>query len=1048
MKVAAVLLFLFGAIIGIATFVENDYGTQTAKALIYNAQWFEAFLLYFILILLYNIFKYKSYKSKMSVFIFHIAFLVIAIGAAVTRYVGYEGIMNIREGESSNTMVSNVKVLQLDVMSNGESQHFEQELLLSSMTNNHFSKTLNVDGKEVNFELLNYLPAAEKQLEPNVNGKVRLELMISNGQGNETVRLAEGNHHDAGTFMLAFNHTAHGEATKPVLNIMTKEDGTLQIQSDFDMKTLSMETRQEENLTKGQHLFEKRKLYQFENNAIVLKEHHEKSIIKYGSAGLKNVAGKPELATFKVSVGNTSKNVDLLAYTGNQGKVETLELGGVDIRLSMGAKVIKLPFSLKLVDFQLERYPGSMSPSSYASEVELTDKSQGIENLPYRIYMNHVLDHRNYRFFQSSFDRDEKGTVLSVNHDPGTLPTYLGYILLTIGMIWNLFDKAGRFQKLLRGAKKLQGASLLAIGFMALNFTTPLQAASLPALDVNSSKVIQSYNVKEIEKFGKLVVQDHAGRMKPVDTLAHEVISKLTGKSSVYGVEPVAMLLGMTVEPNFYQTLAMIKIDHTRIAKELGLEEDVKYAKFSDFFTANGQYKLSQQIAQSVRKKPLDKNLYDKELVKVDERLNIAYMTYTGALLQIYPKPHDANNKWMNPQDAIEQFPSEVGKMVRLMMVYLFEGTDNLVKDGNASKFDQATHLIKLYQEKFGSAVLPSDSAIDIEVQYNKLGLLSKLVPLYLLVGVVLLIAAFINVIKTSFSIKTVTKISWILIVIGFMVHVIGMGMRWYIGDHAPWSNAYESIVFIAASTVVAGLIFARQSPFTLGATALLAGVTMAVAHLNFINPEITNLVPVLKSYWLMIHVATIISGDGFLGLGSILSLLVLILFILKQEGKENIERSIKELTNIAEMSLIVGLFLLTIGNFLGGVWANESWGRYWGWDAKETWAAVTILVYATVLHLRFIPKFNNPFAFNVASLWAYSSVIMTYFGVNYYLSGLHSYAAGAPVPIPTWVPYALVGLLLLTLFAAKSVERLKTVLWILLPYIVFGLFIRYVVMQ
>ncbi|MBU1669095.1 cytochrome c biogenesis protein CcsA [bacterium] len=1048
MKVAVVLLFLFGAIIGIATFIENDYGTQTAKALIYSAKWFEVFLLYFILILVYNIFKYKSYKTdKWSVFIFHMAFLIIAIGAAITRYVGYEGIMQIREGESSSKMVSDVKVLQLDVSSGSDKKNFEQPLLFSSMTKNSFLERLTVDGKEVVFELLDYLPAAQKILQADPNGKMLLELMISNGKGNENIRLSEGEHYDAGTFMLAFNHPAHGDPNKPVFNISSKE-GKLEVHSDFSMQTLSMESREEANLTKGVNRFEMKKLYQFNGNAVVLKEQHEKSIVKYASPSLKTVAGKPELATFRVSVGEESQTVDLLAYNGNQGKVNELQLGGVDIRLSMGAKVIALPFSLKLIDFELERYPGSNSPSSYASDVELTDESEGILSLPYRIYMNHVLDHRNYRFFQSSYDKDEKGTVLSVNHDPGTLPTYIGYLLLTIGMIWNLFAKNGRFQKLLRGAKKLQGASLLFVTALALSYSTPIQATGLPTLDENSSRVIHAYDPESIEKFGKLVIQDHGGRMKPVDTLAHEVVAKLSGKSSIYGVEPSSILLGMTVQPQFYQNLAMIKVDHTRIAKELGLSEGAKYAKFSDFFSTDGTYKLSQQISESVRKKPLDKNLYDKELVKVDERLNVAYMTYMGTLLQLYPKPHDTNNKWMNPEEAIKNFPKEISGMVRMMTVYLFEGAGAIQKDGNTTTFDQATHLINLYQKKFGSEVLLLESEIDMEVSYNKLGLLSKLVPLYLLVGIILLIASFVNVIKPSFSLKWITRISWFLIVLGFIVHVVAMGMRWYIGDHAPWSNAYESIVFIAASTVVAGLIFARKSPFALGATALLAGVTMAVAHMNFINPEITNLVPVLKSYWLMIHVATIIAGDGFLGLGSILSLVVLILFILRKEGKENIDQSINELTKIAEMSLIIGLFLMTIGNFLGGVWANESWGRYWGWDAKETWAAVTILVYATVLHLRFIPKFNNPFAFNVASLWAYSSVIMTYFGVNYYLSGLHSYAAGAPVPIPTWVPYALIGLLVLTLLAAKSVEKLKTVIWILLPYIGFGLFIRYVVMQ
>ncbi len=1038
MKVAVWLLFLFGAIIGGATFIENDYGTQTAQALVYSTRWFEVFLLYFIMVLIYNMVKHKSYKvKKLSVFIFHTSFLIIAIGAAITRYVGYEGIMQIREGQSSNTMVSNVKVLQLDVMSAGDKEYFETPMILSSMTKNNFTKHMNVDGKEVSFELIKYLPSAVKTLVPDPKGKMVLELKIANGKGgSEDVQLTEGEEHDAGSFLLAFNHEAHGKATKPLFNI-TSKDGKLEVTTEFPLNTLSMITREEANLTKGVNSFEMKKLYQFGENAVVLRKAHEKSTKQYISSSLKTEGGKPEMLTLKVSSGEKSEEVNLFAYTGNQGKVTELNINGVDIAITLGAKVIKLPFSLKLIDFELQRYPGSNSPSSYASDVELTDKEAGIESMPYRIYMNHVLDHKSYRFFQSSYDKDEKGTVLSVNHDPGTLPTYLGYFLLALGMIWNIFAKNGRFQKLLRGARKLQGLSAAVALLFALSFTTPLKAASLPALDDNVSKIIHNYDKESIHRFSKLLAQDAGGRMKPIDTLAHEIVSKLTGKTSIYGVEPSAIFLGMTVDPNLYQNIPMLKVDHTRIAEELGLDASVKYAAFSDFFTKDGAYKLSKQISTSVRKKPLDKNKYDNELVKVDERLNIAYMVYTGALLKIYPVPHDTNNKWANPEDAIKNFPQEIGKMVRMMTMHLFTGVGTYQKTGETKDLQNGIHLVELYQKKFGSDVLLSDAQVEMEVKYNKLGLLSKLVPLYLLVGILLLVAAFIHVIKPVFSMKWIMRIAWSFAIVGFLVHVVGMGMRWYISGHAPWSNAYESIVFIAGATILAGLVFAKRSPFTLAASLLLGGITMAVAHMNFINPEITNLVPVLKSYWLMIHVATIISGDGFLGLGSILSLLVLILFILKKDGKENIDRSIKELTNIAEMSLIVGLFLLTIGNFLGGIWANESWGRYWGWDAKETWAAVTILVYATVLHLRFIPKLNNPFAFNVASLWAYSTVIMTYFGVNYYLSGLHSYAAGAPIPLPSWVIPSVIVLFILTLVAAKTKENIKIALIVLSPLVI-----------
>ncbi len=1015
MKVAVATLFIFGVTIGIATFIENDYGTETARALIYSAKWFELFLLFFTLLIIYNIIKYKSYKrEKLSIFVFHFAFIIIAIGAFITRYYGYEGIMHIREGQSSSTMVSNIKVLQIDAIKGDERKHFEKQVFFSSMTKNHLSTTLNIDNKDIEVKLIRYLPTATQELVADPKGKKVVALKVSSGSRGKDIYLFKGKSYDASSFIINFEDKSLKETNIPIFNIVDKGD-KLEIKTDFNLTTLSMESGKEQNLSKGINSFEKRRLYRFNQNMIVLRKVYDKAKLEYVSHSLKTKSTLPEMATFKVSVGDKSKIVNLFSYSGEEGEVKSLNFGDIKVNISLGAKVINLPFSLKLIDFQLERYPGSMSPSSYASEVELTDREKGIENMPYKIYMNHVLDHRNYRFFQSSYDRDEKGTILSVNHDPGTLPTYLGYIILAIGMLWNIFAKKSRFQKLLARAKKLQNTTLALLILGAL----PLYSSNLK-LDNNDSKVVKSIDNSVIEKFARLSVQDRRGRMKPIDTLAHEVVAKLSGKTTIYGVSPTAIFLGMTINPRFYQHIPMIKISHTRVAKDLGLPKDTKYAKFSDFFTPKGEYKLAKEVSISARKKPLDKNKYDTELIKIDERLNIAYMVYTGNLLKIYPIPHDKNSKWVIPQKAIEGFPKELSTVIRQMTSYLFQGIDDGVKTNDWSHAKQAIEMIGLYQKKFGSKVILSKEHIDMEIWYNKIGLLSKIVPIYLLVGIFLLIFSFINVLKPKFSLKWIMKIAWSVTIVGFILHVIGMGMRWYISGHAPWSNAYESIVFIAGATIVAGLFFAKNSPFTLAGTTLLAGITMAVAHMNFVNPEITNLVPVLKSYWLMIHVATIISGDGFLGLGSILSFLVLILFIIRGKNKR-IDLSIKELSSISEMSLIVGLFLLTVGNFLGGVWANESWGRYWGWDSKETWAAVTILIYATVLHLRFISKLNTLFVFNVASLWAYSSVIMTYFGVNYYLSGLHSYAAGEPIPIPNWVYYFIATLALVTILAYRN---------------------------
>ena len=1023
MKMAVLMLFLFGVIIGGATFVENDYGTQTAQALIYKTIWFEVFLAYFIAILVYNMIKVKSYKTKLPVFLFHFSFLIMAIGALVTRYVGYEGIMHIREGDTSNIMVSDVKVLQMHAVNGDKSATLEKELYFSTMTGNYMTKSLSVGDKEVTMELLKYLPTVHEEVIPSKEGKKLLELKISTGQKGEIYFLSKGDKKDFGSFYVGFDIIPTTD--KPTF-LITEEGEGYKVSFPFVLKTLNMNDKTSGELKGGENDFKNRMLYRFGANAIVLKDVHAKAILRLDSHDIKTQGGQAEYMQWKVSVGDASKIITTKPYKGKTGQLNKMDLDGVHIDIRIGAKLIDLPFSIKLEDFELERYPGSMTPASYSSKVVLIDKEENV-NMPYHIYMNHILDHRNYRFFQSSYDGDEKGTVLSVNHDPGTWPTYIGYILLTIGMIWSLFFPGGRFQKLLKGARKLQSsaAGVALVALLALN-PQNLNAAS-PTIDADVLKTMQSYSLAHTKNFGTLPVQDHQGRMKPMDTVAHDIVSKVTGRSALYDLEPTQMLLGMIMQPELYQKVPMIKVGHKKIAVSLGLPENTKFAQFSSFFSeADGSYKIFNSVTEASQKKPLEKTQYDKELIKIDERVNVAFMAYQGSLLRIYPKPNDANNKWMAPMDAIKEYPKEQVNEVRLSISAYFQMVGEGLKTGNWSNADLAIRGIRKYQEKYGAEVIPSKSHIDMEIKYNKFGLFGKLVPLYLVLGLVLLIFAFINVIKPSFSMKWIMRIAWAIFAVGFVIHLTGLGIRWYISGHAPWSNAYESIVTIAAATMIAGIIVARKSPFALAGAAILAGVTMGVAHMNFINPEITNLVPVLKSYWLMIHVATIISGDGFFGLGSILSLLVMILYILRgKNGNKNIDRSIKELTNLSEMGLIIGLFLLTIGNFLGGVWANESWGRYWGWDSKETWAAVTILIYATVLHLRFIPSLKSNFIYNAAAMWAYSTVLMTYFGVNYYLSGLHSYAAGDPVPIPMWVYYAVAGLFVLTVLAARN-RKLK----------------------
>jgi cytochrome c-type biogenesis protein CcsB len=295
----------------------------------------------------------------------------------------------------------------------------------------------------------------------------------------------------------------------------------------------------------------------------------------------------------------------------------------------------------------------------------------------------------------------------------------------------------------------------------------------------------------------------------------------------------------------------------------------------------------------------------------------------------------------------------------------------------------------------------------------------------YFLIGILLITVVIINLFKEKKLLQLTIKFFTSLIIIGFIAHTAALALRWYISGHAPWSNGYESMIYIAWATILSGIIFAKRSILTLAATAVISGLLLMVAHLNWLDPEITNLVPVLKSYWLMIHVAIITASYGFLSLAAILGLIALWLIIFTNSNNKNkLKNTLSELTIINEKSIEIGLFMLTIGTFLGGVWANESWGRYWGWDPKETWALVSVLIYSFVLHMRFIPPLRSQLTFNTVSMFAIWTIIMTYFGVNYYLSGLHSYAAGDPMPIPVFVYYLLVIMLLSAVFAKLKFKK------------------------
>ena len=1022
MRLMTILILLFFVAIGYATFIENDFGTQTAKALIYNTTWFELIIVLLSINMIANINRYKLWrKEKWPVLLFHISFIMIVIGAGVTRYVSFEGMMSIREGEQSNLIVSDRTFLQINVHNNAYQYSYDKPLLLHNyegplefLKSNKFNQDVKFLDNNISIDYFDYIPNAVDTLIIG-EGIPTLTIVLAGANGRETHYLQEGR---AKRF-LGLNFS-FGTPLPGHVNFFYQND-ELMVQLPSDGEFMRMADRFQGSVKKDsiQPLM-LRSLYMVDGQNFVIPVMNEKATLTH-YAGV-NPEGQEMEDLLKVVVRSNGEE-QLIELFGDKGFVSNrnqFQLGGLNFSLSYGSKYYQTPFFIGLNDFQLERYPGSNSPSSFASEVTLID---GEEKTNHRIFMNNVLDYQGYRFFQSSYDQDELGTVLSVNHDFwGTWISYLGYLMMTVGMVATMFSKKTRFASLRKKLDDLRlKRTLSLILFVSLSSSILAQSSS----SVDSLIQANAIDKNHADKFGRLVVQDDGGRLKPFSTTTSEVLRKVSRKSEYKGLNSNQVVLGMLQNPYLWQLAPMIKVNNDELQEKLGLED--KFTSFLSFFSDEAKYVLTNDVEVAYAKKPAERSKYDKEVMNVDERVNICYMVYNGSFMRLFPIPDDNNNKWISPSMNQALLMGDDSLFVNNILPIYYKSLQQALNDGDYEVPNNTLTAIKNYQLKFGSVVYPSDMKIESEVFYNEFKVFNRLSYYYAIVGLIMILLLIQQILKERKWRNYIIKFAFVLVGIGFLAHTVGLMGRWFISGHAPWSNAYESVIYIAWATILAGFIFSRKSLMTVAATAILSSLLLMVAALNWLDPEITNLVPVLDSYWLIIHVAIITASYGFLALGALLGFLNLILIVIQSStNKSRISNSLKELTFINEMSITTGLFMLSVGTFLGGVWANESWGRYWGWDPKETWALASMLIYIFVLHMRFIPKIKGIYAFNLASIVAYSSIIMTYFGVNFYLSGLHSYAKGDPMPIPSFVYYSIVIVTLVAVLAKWRQKQLR----------------------
>lgn len=534
----------------------------------------------------------------------------------------------------------------------------------------------------------------------------------------------------------------------------------------------------------------------------------------------------------------------------------------------------------------------------------------------------------------------------------------------------------------------------------------------------NYDSLIQVNKVSEshASKFGKILIQDLGGRMKPVNTFSSELIRKVSKRENYNDLNSDQMLISIMQTPVFWYNVPMIflKRGNDSIRKIIGIRNNEKYASFVSFFDENGNYKIASQLEEAYRSSI--PNQFQKDFIEVDRKVNLLYSALEGKILRFFPVPDNLNNKWVSYQELKDfNFKGRDSLYAYNILPLYFNSLRIAKEDGNYDQPEDLLNSLIGFQKKYGEKIIPSNQKIDAEILYNKVNIFERLFKYYLYVSLIFFVLVLVQIFKEARFLNLFIKSLKILTLILFISHTLGLIFRGYISGHAPWSDAYESMIYVAWATLFFGLIFGRRSDLTIACTTFVSSMILMIAHWNWLDPAIANLQPVLDSYWLMIHVAIIVASYGPFALGMIIgSVCLFLMILLNGKNKDKLKNKIKELTIINELSLTLGLILLTIGNFLGAMWANESWGRYWGWDPKETWALISIMVYAFVIHIRLIPGFRTSWLFNLLSVIAFSSILMTYFGVNFYLVGLHSYASGDKVITPNFIYYSLLVVFIL----------------------------------
>lgn len=635
----------------------------------------------------------------------------------------------------------------------------------------------------------------------------------------------------------------------------------------------------------------------------------------------------------------------------------------------------QLPFSITLNQFEIIYYKGTLAPMDFISHISVADKDCH-RQIQGKVSMNHIFSYQHYRFYQSGYSEDNEGSVFSVSHDPyGIGITYAGYTLLLLSTVFFFFSPQSRFRQLLKSPLLHRSLTVILLLF-AFSLNSNFLKANSPSPKVLPREVA--------EHFGDLYIL-YNNRICPLQTFARDFTVKLYGSSSYKGLTPEEVLTGWLFYYDSWKNEPIIRIKSNEARKLLEIEGN--YARLKDYISTINEYKL-EKMMNHIRS---GEQVTDKRgIEEADEKFNIINLVCTGAMMKIFPCRNIAGKtlEWYSQSDQLPQdMDNDKWVFIRKSMNYVNEMI--VMK-----KYNDACLLlekIKKYQQKECDGLLPADNKFKAEKIYNQFDYSKSVAMACICIGLICFIYYCHCMASQKRTNRKAIIILNILLWIVFTYLSAAICLRGYVSNHLPLSNGFETMQFMAWCTLLLTFLLQRKFAMLLPFGFLLCGLTLMVSMLGESNPQITQLMPVLQSPLLSIHVVVIMIAYSLLAFIMLNGVTAVILHQSQKECKEQIER----LQIISQIILYPAIFLLAIGIFIGAVWANVSWGRYWGWDPKEVWALITMLVYALALHPRSLPWFHRTMFFHVFCITAFITVLITYFGVNFLLGGMHSYANG-----------------------------------------------------